>query len=534
MVYCYIDNMEFPVAVAAGRDTYEDIGFFGRSLSGVAINAVRGSKWSKEIRTPPMSREALEQYRAMLEARGVYLRFAADPDQASSGYLLESVSGHVQGDLVDNAGRRINDAPFGHFVAPYRTDGVGSIEINDVAANLLTADCATFSSGVGGGVGYAGCNIARDTSGEAMDIDGCLQVTMESPGGDGNPGYVLFGTYGGSYVAGHTLVYSTYVRPASVACTVKPGLYLTGTGGSLPRTAYGPEVTCQPDQWTRVVVSATFETGVTGASVAPLIEEASADSGAVFYADHQQLEFNDCTYWIAGGSSYSGAPPEILVTDTVGNPFGADYDQAWSINAWVRRGGGSGTGLQYLVYAGLSGDAGACACYCEPVNDLYKWSVTGMTAALQVTLDDYAWHMVTHVAREDAAEQAVYQLWLDGVLVDTETVPATGTALLHPSTWEYLYVGSNSSNAYNWTGPMAQVLIVPFALTATTIASLYNSGAGAALGPWPRHTISGDIVGDRPPVQAYARVKQVDPVDYVDATGTVQAGGALTVTLVEV
>jgi hypothetical protein len=372
--------------------------------------------------------------------------------------------------------------------------------------NILSVDSATFTGGVGTATAVDGASVSQNTS---ISIDGNASLYVECSA-------AVNGVRGGVYLQATAAATGRHIASVYLRGSGQVRVYIRDeTVGS---DGVETVVTLDSNKWVRVQAGRTTTVGNT---LRIYVIEETADSGAAFYVDKAQIEAtggNGASPWVAGGTTHA-LNGRLNLCSASKNPF-SGYSDTWSINFWV-----SGylfdTVTPYLLYWDASN-------YLQLNGVDLKWLIGGKShdSGSFFSAGNGAWRMVSLVLYRAADGTATTELWVDGVLAESNA-HGINASLLDLSIVTQFDVGSDGTSAGIARAMFDSLLVVPYRLTSTWIGRLWNSGAGAYAGAWPKHRVTGDIIGGRSAVDCVAEVTGADAMPY--ATGGAMVNGAVSV-----
>ena len=511
MSYLEIDGLTIPVAAGSGKIAVEEIGSRSRSISGYAASSVRAAKRTIDFTTTPLTEADAVALLHILQARGLYFPFSGT-SVSSSGFVpitatdLGYLTGEALGDTSGAGYVGVRDVPFGQHL------GAGSICLDQIRTNFLSAETASFVSTTGSASAIDSATLARSASVSVDGSSGSLRVTTLANSNSVRGGVSLPTS---APVSPGYHVGSCYLK----AYSGSPVVWVSLTNGITLSTP--TEVTLSSTEWTRVSTASYLASPST---LSLQVIEKTADSAISFYVDQAQIEAGyGPSKWMAGGASRA-ASGVLKISSGTRTPFTRWSDgQGWSMSVWIR-GGSDDTDYIYYVDAGnnLKNLAGTLT-WITPSGG----SLTGSYAHLTG-----AWTHVVCVQYETSTGTTASELWVNGALAASSTSVA-GVAPYDLAAASALYIGSNGSTSV-FCGAISALLYVPCRLSSRWISAIYASGAGAVFGMWPKHRVTGDILGGRAAVSMLASVKSMGSAEHYASSGWANSGLTLEVELVEV
>jgi hypothetical protein len=516
MAFLTIDGLTIPVEPGSDKIVIEEIGSRGRAANGGAMLGVRARKKGFEITTAPMAEADAEALAALLNAEGSYFPFDGSPN-SSAGYVpptasnLLYLSGETAYDAPTTGGRRmVDDVPCGHRL------GARSLVVPKPVTNLLSVDSASFDATVGTAVAVDGAAVSRSGV-RSIDPGSGRLLVAPSAVANGVRGGVVVTTAAGVAAGNTAHMASLYARAAEAGATVEVYLRDETNGLESEHT-----IVALQDRWMRIGLLIPLVTGPLATQLALYVVESVADAGLDFWVDQLQIEAGG----VAGHfvkPAYGGPDGELALVDATRSFLSADaWDRAWSINLWARTLPAPGATAVLLYATPLMDGASSLT---------LKWTAAGafvatLASGLSVTLSTWQffyapwWHMLTLVAYVNDDGSWTITLYADGIFAASSTL-TDGQTFPGLCSLTNLHVGSQAAGVSPFPNPIDSLLFVPCRLTQRWISALYNSGAGAVFGAWPRHRVTGDVIGGRAALDMFAQVKSLEPVaEYHDpATG---------------
>lgn len=455
-----IDGYTVP---AASLDEGEDeIGSRDRAVNGAElidrIGVVR--KWSGV--TKPSSADVIDAIRRILRGEGDVWPFDGDTwsakgvDENSGTYEFENTA-----------------AADGASVSTAAKFGTGSLAVNLWTTNILAQNVRTGTDTLGTTSGFAtvGISIASVTSDYWQGARSLRAI--------GSAGSWCNST-GVSCSASTNYSGSVYCKGEAGGEPISVSLY--DNGGGLISTTTATLTT----SWQRITV-----TGVTdsGASTISIRLEPTSGGPHVWYSDGFQVEARDtATSWVDG----TRASDEYLRLDATSyrDKMGSD----WTFNLWMSVGdttvGSSGDQLLVGLHDGTqTNGVRIYEAAGEIVAEVYGGDASPDTVVTTsgAAVNDRAFHMITVVYDRSAGLLTVY---VDGASAGTDT----GVEKPDFSAVQYFWVGGEDLAVDVCNGQIDDLLLVPYAASASQVAAWYSSGiAHSAL---PRIYVDGDFIND--------------------------------------
>ena len=515
MAFLQIDGITIQVAEHSPKQVYEEIGGRSRAFSGAALSGVRAVRRGWDVVTTPMPETEAEALASILQASGVHFPLTANAN-SSSGYIAPTPANvnHLPGfspyDLLSSGWyARVSDVPFGEYL------GNKSLRLNYPTTNLLSAETASFNTTIGSAYSTWGAVLSRDGNVSLDTGSGALKIAYKSSGNAFIDTVILPSTIttAGSYVG------SVYLRAESgtptITVRISDGTHLSAD----------VVVTLSSTRWT--YICPPLVTTTAGLTAGIYIREPSINSGVTIYVDRAMIQAaaGAPTIWTAGGSSIA-TTGRLQLVDSTHNPF-AGWSGDWAVNVWFRPDKMPTSYRQFLLYGGATFSIGISAAgTVNLVIGIMDLPVAGVFAVNQ------AWHMLTLAHSPVLADGGVItDLYVDGVLIGSTSTssvisfPLSGLTTLDVGSTGGATVGGYTPDVTTFTGPIGPVTFLRCRPHASTVAKMYSSGAGAMLGLWPKHRVTGDIISGRAAVDAFVQVKGSDPSSFVDNSGVWQSSG---------
>jgi hypothetical protein len=526
MSYLEIDGLTIPVATSSPRLTFDEIGGFSRSVSGVGILSRQATKRSWDIETLPMSEAMASAIEAILSSNG-YLWNFNDDAYASNGYTPTTIDNleYFAGRASAVPMRDTTDVAFGNRFANK------SLSVNPTSANELTQNQSTWDTDTTGAMAFDGASIAQDAS-YGMDGDGGLRVITPASGGV-QSSVVILGVVGASTdVCG-----SAYVMSES-AVSIRFGVIDNVV--STPLSVIYRSVTLQPGVWTRL--SMGLRTTATKSTCQLCFIEETANSNITFYIDHCQAESGQIypTAWMTGGTSRSSAG-RLEISDA----GLASIGDAWTLSFW--------TDLPTAIYGQSAADevslfesdnisitaTGGWSSTSVSYFDITATIGNATSGTLSLTKRIYIsaagapnWHHIAVTFEHDGTGGVTATLFVDAVEEDTDTLDGSMTAFFSLDDEGEIDIGSDAGSS-QYACPLFQLLIIPTVVPESMLQMLYNNGNGCVFGAWPKHRITGGMIHGKESIEAYVQLAEGSPLDFRDSAGVWQTGRTVRFRLLE-
>jgi hypothetical protein len=488
MPFVKINNLEIPV-VAGGEMAPQEIGQMGRVYSGGYLRNRRALKRRWRFRTPLLSEAKAGALIGLLQGRGHLWEFdgtTTDPITAATSALTASSSGLVPSTLtgctihsntaVDgNSVANIYTTPATADPAAARTQALGiySTSENELPASQRIGD-------------HSGADPFNALSGGVLS-DETTKVFAEST--DKHSLKVEAATTGkGAYsdtinvVASEVWTGSVYLLGDSGGESVTVRLFDNSGGSDTTETT----VTLSATEWRRVWVTHTVDAGGTTIRIGVR----SAAGATTFYADNWQMEEKAYpTAWVNGArASADRALYDVPFLGTADSFTFACWANCSSSHNSSDPGNAvictisDGTVNNRFLATWVSGAAGQIA---------FSATKDGTIQDSGTTTDaTHVYGKWGHFAMVYSQKDGTVKVYKDGVLVDT-----LSGITLDQSDLTKLDVGTTQAGASNLNGELDDVFLVPYAMDATAITALYNSGTAPTIGNH-RLILSGDCVQD--------------------------------------
>lgn len=477
-----LNGIEIPVATDSARlgaqvlgaDVVADDGSRHRARSAY-LDAITGA-------TRLLSPAEAAAWRGLLEGRGHRCAFdtlpgsttlnpSADPDTYTSRGLLLSGTVSRRNGYVEKTTASGN--PLVNLGADSYFEQAIAIEAS--ATNLLSSDARSASSVTPfTAIGGATRSVVTTTPVQGAN---CLEVVAGGVGGG-----VQWSASDTTVPVSTAYTASFYARCSAGTLAMEITLNSTDDGTSLTDGTLVLTTT-----WQRF--SITLDDSTTSASQTITVEFYTHAGAGTFYLDALQIERGArASSWADGSRSgtlgLSGTLTDFRRQDDVtiaGWFYGPHYVDgiASTTDAYLWCLGDETNGV-YLYRVGSNGRL------------RLRYITAGVTTTeIEYTTDigNAAWHHVAVVLRRaPSSDTFAAQLFIDGTSVGTDAtvMPATGSA---PAFYLGRYFGSVTNP---WEGYVDELLLLPYALTADMIGTIYD----ARFSDLPRVNVSGDYVGN--------------------------------------
>jgi hypothetical protein len=458
-----------PISVASFEESVREVGSRAYGLDGTPLVDRLAQKRTWKAETTPLLRGEATAVKAIVQGLGHSWPFDVD-DYSDKG--LPAESGAVR---TLRSGTAADGDPV-YLESKY----TGAVAVESAITNILGADSRDAENAP---TGYSAINAAVLAADASNYWQGTKSLKVTTNGSYPTDGAYTTAVDPGAGSAGKTYSGSVYVKAPSNNELVKIRLYDVTNAAAGPWT-YSLAMTA--DTWYWLVCTITIG-GSDCRSIRLEIEEQVGNTVSVFYCDGFQVEENEVpTSWVDGSRSVGvlGYDSQIV--------FGA---LDLTVNIWARSLYYDSSSTRYLVFISSDSNANRFVVFRDTSADKVSFTTTDVLAGNWDTLSDTGtwndeeWHMITAVLRANPTSvEHIKELYVDGVLADYSD-PA-GVPELTLTT--YLEIGSALGGEQFSGGLIDDLLIVPYAASATQIANWYAFGrAQPAL---PRVLVHGDAI----------------------------------------
>lgn len=486
-----VNGIEVPVATDSARlgarirggDIEADDGSLHRARSAY-MDAFQGVT---RLLSPT---EALA-WRGLLEGRGHRLSCDVDPDYtgtdpSASPDQYTSRGLYLQGTVS----RRGGYAQYGYSSSALKTLGSDSyfdqaIAIESSATNLLAANirqCSSVTPFTALGTGTR--SVVTTTPLEGAD---CLQVVAAGPGTGG----VSFAGSEAAVPAGTYYTVSFYARCSTGTLGIDVN-FATPDTSNLAEDLFVLSTT-----WRRFQLSVTDPSVTAAQTFAVEITTSAGTAAGTFFLDAIQIERGRfATSWVGAAATATDSRSGTMGLSNALTDFRRQDDV--TVMGWFY-----GPHFDFVAQAVNSTDA-YLWCIGDETNGIYLYRVGSngnlrlrlITAGVTTTEITYAtdignsaWHHVAVVLRRaPSTGVTALHLFIDGASVGTDStaVPSIGSG---PDFYLGRYFGSATNP---WQGYVDELVVLPFALTADMISTVY----AARFSDLPLVDVAGDYFGE--------------------------------------
>lgn len=485
-----------PISVASFEESYREVGSRAYGLNGTPLLDRVALKRVWKVETTPLLRGEATAVRAIVSGLGHTWPFDSDD---YSGKGLPAESGAVRT-------LRSGTAEDGDPVY-LESKFVGSVAVEGATTNLLGADSRDAENAP---TGYAAINAAVLAADTSNYWQGTKSVKVTTNGSYPTDGVRTSVADPGVGSATKTYCGSVYVKAPANNELVKVRLYDNTNAAAGPWT-YSLAMTA--DTWYRLECYITIG-GSDCRSIQLEVEEQVGNTVSVFFCDGFQIEESEVpTSWVDGSRSTG----DLEYNSSVLSGY-----LAMTVNLWARMSYFDqstydrrlfslitvGVGNRFYLHRGAG------------VDNIVFYTTDASDSNLDIlskasVWNDEAWHMVTAVMRVDPlSTEYSKELYFDGTL--EAYINPGGLPTL--SSVDQLTVGNSGGTEHFNGGLIDDLLVVPYAATATQIANWY--AFGRAQPELPRVLVHGDAIRETDlSVEAIGRVAGIPVVQAMSDGG---------------
>ena len=407
-------------------------------------------RWS--FTTKPLPDKEAEGLIGMLQGRGHSFPFTADlvgssghsPDGTAVATIIPGIDGQNDPARVYLESSGEAEAKFwGH-----------ALELGVATTNILDADSRDAESAP---TGYTATNGATLSYSEDIFVQGSRSVKVTTSATNNN------GVHATDLVSGFS-VSTAYVGSVYVYTTEALDLRIVIHDGV---DTSGTAWTTTPNVWEKVVV--THTTNAAASLLRLVVNQPTADSGKIYYCDAWQIEEGSvATPWADGARA---------AKDLVYNGI-TDRSDNLTFAVWTRPPAAQSGERKYLADIRDNAGDNRILLFRETSTDdivlrIENENQSGTTTfTASGAVGDGAWHHIAYVLSGNTLGTNRWcDLYVDGIREGGSTTTEARYPLMR-GVCDECHIGSRLAATQPWIGPMQDLIVAPYAMSADQIAGL--------------------------------------------------------------